>query len=192
MDDSINDYKNFMNRRFERKVNGVVGIRWPCPKCGGTKLVTVGKMLDEGQDGPCSYTDVQCKACGFSLEHNDETNGEHYPFDHDGAVKQWQLRVEKKVNLRDACLAVDKKEAEEFLEQQRDNDRIEKFFEAIKLCQQDAKAKYELEPGHAPENSLQGSVKCPVCGNDLYYSISSYNGHLWGKCSGDNCLAWMQ
>lgn len=37
-----------------------------------------------------------------------------------------------------------------------------------------------------------GSIKCPKCDSTLHYSISSYNGHIWGKCETNNCLGWME
>lgn len=37
-----------------------------------------------------------------------------------------------------------------------------------------------------------GSIKCPCCeGGTLGYSVASINGHLWGKCSTENCVGWM-
>lgn len=38
-----------------------------------------------------------------------------------------------------------------------------------------------------------GTIKCPVCTTGtLGFSVASYNGHIWGKCSTDNCVGWMQ
>lgn len=39
----------------------------------------------------------------------------------------------------------------------------------------------------------QESFPCPACEKGtLNLSISAYNGHVWGKCTTDNCLAWME
>lgn len=41
--------------------------------------------------------------------------------------------------------------------------------------------------------SAQEEVPCPACGTGtLHLSISGYNGHVWGKCSTDGCLQWME
>ena len=37
----------------------------------------------------------------------------------------------------------------------------------------------------------EGSVKCPKCGGILRFTIAS-NGHVWGHCETENCLAWME
>ena len=41
------------------------------------------------------------------------------------------------------------------------------------------------------DNLSRGTVPCPVCGSDLNYSVSSYNGHVHGQCTKPGCLAWM-
>jgi ssDNA-binding Zn-finger/Zn-ribbon topoisomerase 1 len=41
--------------------------------------------------------------------------------------------------------------------------------------------------------SAREAVPCPACGTGtLHLSISSYNGHVWGKCSTPDCLAWIE
>jgi hypothetical protein len=38
-----------------------------------------------------------------------------------------------------------------------------------------------------------GQIECPVCKTGtLGFSVASYNGHIWGKCSTKDCVAWMQ
>jgi hypothetical protein len=59
---------------------------------------------------------------------------------------------------------------------------------AMKAVAVDAKAK-----GFKRGNGGAGSVKCPVCeSGTLAYSVASYNGHIWGKCSTEDCVSWMQ
>jgi transcriptional regulator with XRE-family HTH domain len=41
-------------------------------------------------------------------------------------------------------------------------------------------------------NGGQGSMTCPKCGKDLFYTVSGYNGHIWAKCSTDGCIVFMQ
>ena len=42
-----------------------------------------------------------------------------------------------------------------------------------------------------PIKDIQGEIECPICKNRLWYSISSFNNHVWGKCKMENCLSWM-
>jgi hypothetical protein len=47
--------------------------------------------------------------------------------------------------------------------------------------------------GFKKGNGGRGCITCPVCEKgQLHYSVASYNGHMWGKCSTDDCVAWMQ
>lgn len=44
-----------------------------------------------------------------------------------------------------------------------------------------------------PEHDIKNSMVCPVCKKGgLFYSISSFNGHVWGKCTTRNCMEWME
>lgn len=39
----------------------------------------------------------------------------------------------------------------------------------------------------------QEAIECPTgCGGKLHLSQAAYNGHVWGKCTTDGCLAWME
>lgn len=38
----------------------------------------------------------------------------------------------------------------------------------------------------------QGIIECPACHGPLSWSRASLNGHVWGRCSTDGCLSWMQ
>lgn len=35
-------------------------------------------------------------------------------------------------------------------------------------------------------------VACPACAGRLHLSISSYNGHVHGKCETAGCVSWME
>jgi hypothetical protein len=39
---------------------------------------------------------------------------------------------------------------------------------------------------------VTGTIECPACQGKLHYSISSYNGHVHGKCEKAGCVNWMQ
>lgn len=35
-------------------------------------------------------------------------------------------------------------------------------------------------------------IECPKCKGRLHLSIAATNGHVWGKCETEGCLAWME
>jgi hypothetical protein len=38
-----------------------------------------------------------------------------------------------------------------------------------------------------------GKVPCEVCTTgEIHLSMSEYNGHVWGKCSTEGCVSWME
>lgn len=44
--------------------------------------------------------------------------------------------------------------------------------------------------GHPGES---GEMPCPVCGaGTLRYTRAALNGHVWGACTTDNCVRWME
>lgn len=50
----------------------------------------------------------------------------------------------------------------------------------------------QVKMDHRGQNWL-GEVDCPTgCGGKLSLSHSAYNGHVWGRCSTNNCVAWME
>lgn len=53
--------------------------------------------------------------------------------------------------------------------------------QAIELIREDSKGK----------RGVAGKVKCPKCSGELGYSVARSNGHVWGRCSTPDCLAWM-
>lgn len=41
--------------------------------------------------------------------------------------------------------------------------------------------------------SATGKVPCEVCHKgEIHLTMSSYNGHVWGKCTTDGCVSWME
>ena len=40
--------------------------------------------------------------------------------------------------------------------------------------------------------SWQGTAECPRCHGKLFLSHAALNGHVWGKCETNGCLAWME
>jgi len=66
--------------------------------------------------------------------------------------------------------------------------QFEKVSRAMKAARDTANA-----AGHVRGAGGRGSLKCPACDNGtLHYSVATDNGHLWGKCSTNGCVAWMQ
>jgi hypothetical protein len=46
-----------------------------------------------------------------------------------------------------------------------------------------------------PVEDIYGNIKCPKCGGNLEYFVSSLNGHIHGKCENSEekgCLGWIQ
>lgn len=46
-------------------------------------------------------------------------------------------------------------------------------------------------PVKGKNKDASGTIVCPLCKGKLHYTISGYNGHVWGKCETDGCLGWM-
>lgn len=40
--------------------------------------------------------------------------------------------------------------------------------------------------------SVAEVVECPACKGRLHLSISSYNGHVHGRCETAGCVSWME
>lgn len=40
--------------------------------------------------------------------------------------------------------------------------------------------------------SGSGKIACPNCGGTLSWSIAKTNGHIWAKCDGPDCVAWVE
>lgn len=39
----------------------------------------------------------------------------------------------------------------------------------------------------------EGEIDCPACKSGrIHYSVSSYNGHVWAKCSTKDCVNFME
>lgn len=38
----------------------------------------------------------------------------------------------------------------------------------------------------------RGIIACPKCySGNLHFTVSTYNGHIWGQCAKPGCLSWM-
>jgi hypothetical protein len=95
-----------------------------------------------------------------------------------GSEVEPALCEKKSCWTREEAIDIEKERAE----------RTKRFMLGFGAAHDDAKAK-GYKKGHGGNDSLP----CPVCGTGtLHYSVASYNGHLWGKCSTVDCVSWMQ
>lgn len=68
------------------------------------------------------------------------------------------------------------------------DEHTKKLFAGIKAAQENAK-----KLGFKKGNGGNSYVKCPSCADGtIAYTVSGYNGHLWGRCSTPDCCSWMQ
>lgn len=38
-----------------------------------------------------------------------------------------------------------------------------------------------------------GKVPCEACGKgEIHLTMAAYNGHVWGKCTTEGCISWME
>jgi hypothetical protein len=122
------------------------------------------------------FTGVQNKTCEAGVNYDDVV-----PIPCIGRVgaEIEPAKCEKKSCwTREEAINIEKERAES----------TKRFMLALGAASEDAKAK-GYKKGHGGKDSLP----CPVCKTGtLHYSVASYNGHLWGQCTTDKCVAWMQ
>lgn len=78
-----------------------------------------------------------------------------------------------------------REEAEQTVE--RGKQRMAQTIAALRIVHDDAKAK-SLKRGHGGN----GQVACPVCQQQLRYSVADYNGHIHAACETKGCVQWME
>lgn len=67
---------------------------------------------------------------------------------------------------------------------------FEKWSEAHTLILMYAALLCRLDAGK--RTGIRGEIECPECDGRLRYTVSGSNGHLWGSCQTEGCLAWLQ
>lgn len=73
-------------------------------------------------------------------------------------------------------------------ESKRIEEDYSRVLKALSAARCDANAK-----GFKRGSGGAGSIKCPCCDTGtLRYSVAGYNGHIWGACSTETCVRWMQ
>lgn len=65
--------------------------------------------------------------------------------------------------------------------------QFENFMIAVAAAKADAKSK-----GYGRGSAGQGSVECPICKGSIRYRVAAVNGHMWGACSSEGCVRWME
>jgi hypothetical protein len=99
--------------------------------------------------------------------------------------KDWKLNPCHKDNISIPCNRRSfptPEEVKSFVEE------CEKQFENMgKAFQLTAKIKKEHKG-----KDWQGVEICPACGGKLHLSHAALNGHVWGKCETEKCLAWLE
>lgn len=95
------------------------------------------------------------------------------------------FREGESVPCEKRCFPTPEEVAAEVAEHNASWERLEL---GIGAASEDAKRR-----GFKKGNGGGAFVTCPVCKTgDLYYTVASYNGHMWGRCSTKDCVAWTQ
>jgi hypothetical protein len=122
------------------------------------------------------FTGTQHKVCKAGVNYDDVVPLPCIPI---GAGGKEPAHCDKKSCwTREEAVGIEKERAES----------TKKFLTGLNAAHKDAKAK-----GYKKGNGGKGSLPCPVCTTGtLHYSVAAYNGHLWGQCSTNGCLSWME
>ena len=86
--------------------------------------------------------------------------------------------VKTRIAIAHTCGKSDEEIFEDKKKAERYSKRFKNMLSALKTI------KEKKEPA--------GKITCPECGGNLHYTKASSNGHIWGKCQTEGCLAWMQ
>lgn len=74
-------------------------------------------------------------------------------------------------------------------------EEVEIFVKELELQFENMKKAFvivgKIKNEHKSHN-WEGVEVCPVCNGKLHMSHSAFNGHVWGKCETEKCLAWME
>jgi hypothetical protein len=67
----------------------------------------------------------------------------------------------------------------------------DKRFDDSNRARRAISAHLKLDP---PTRDSGGFIDCPVCGGakSLAWSWAKLNGHVWGRCSTEDCVSWME
>lgn len=141
--------------------------------------------------GTCiHFTGVQHKACKLGYEYDKlekplpcihsykvhwpkERRGEQEPCKH-GDCKDYLAPTTEQVAEHEEAIKA----------------RMELFRKAMKAVNE-----WRAVQGWSNRNrvSARGEVPCAGCGvGTIHVSMAAYNGHVWGKCTTEGCVSWME
>jgi hypothetical protein len=69
----------------------------------------------------------------------------------------------------------------------------EKHFHRLVRLEHIASARKAIVVHTEGKRGVAGTMPCPICKTGtLGFSVASVNGHVWGRCSTPDCVAWME
>lgn len=119
------------------------------------------------------FTGIQNKTCEIGIEYESIKDKSGSPF-------RW---ICYEADSCVPCASFQPFTDEEIAEQERILDEWLKHMSA---------AMTKIKEINGKRRGVHGTIDCPKCGAPLHYSISSYNGHVHGKCETPGCVSWMQ
>lgn len=73
-------------------------------------------------------------------------------------------------------------------EVQKELDAIERETQRFMIAEKAVRPIREKYKGQ----DWRGIIECPICKGKLHVTHSAYNGHVWGKCETEGCVAWIE
>ncbi|MGI9507629.1 MAG: hypothetical protein ACR2RE_31705 [Geminicoccaceae bacterium] len=116
-------------------------------------------------DDPGSAIRAPCRAYGAGDKHALKVLAEYGP---PGTCDKFETYTERELAEHEAEAEAAK----------------ERMMKVLPLCER-------IKREHKGE-SWKGVEECPVCDGRLHLSHAAVNGHVWGKCETENCVAWME
>lgn len=138
------------------------------------------------QEGMCKhYSGVMGDTCDKGIRYDSFTNGMSF-----GIVNKIPCL---KRNHIDGCASLEFPTPNELGEHEKwVEKRLTGMRNAIVAITEKHKVEAEWESPTGKNKPAKGTIECPICDGILHYSISGFNGHIWGRCETKDCLAWMQ
>lgn len=137
------------------------------------------------QKGRCKfYNGLMNDFCDKNIRYESFTNGERF-----GILQNIPCFEKNNVNncqLREFYSEKEIKQHDEIIKK-----RMAAMTTAIAIIKDENNVDIEWECPTNKNDSKHGIIECPMCKGKLHYSISGFNGHIWGKCETEGCLSWM-
>lgn len=97
-------------------------------------------------------------------------------------TRSWPCFVDEK-EAAGRCASVS------FLTSEEARAKAERRADDLEIMMEGARRAHEASKG---VGSGTGFVVCPKCDGRLHWSKAASNGHVWGKCETQGCLAWVE